>query len=160
MRLYIVINGFQEIIPANTGISGDCMHAIHTHDTSGELHVESHVDYKFKLTHFFQIWRQTFNRNNILGHVADADHVINFTVNGQVSQEYENLVLVDGQRIVIEYTTKAAPSPLLKPPDIIQPSGQALSVNLGMPAAREPGSASPALQLAKAKFSGRACLGS
>ncbi len=115
VRLFIVINGFQQQIPANVGNSPSCMHVIHTHDTSGEIHVESPVKYDFQLTHFFQIWGQPFSRDNVLGNFVDAEHFINFTVNNEPTLEYENLVLRDGQRVVIEYTRRQSNNLLLDP---------------------------------------------
>ena len=42
-QLTIVINGQQQVIPANTGITEACMNSIHTHDATGKLHVESPI---------------------------------------------------------------------------------------------------------------------
>lgn len=110
VKLQIIIDGSQEVIPANIGMSATCDKAVHTHDQTGEIHVESPVKYEFRLKHFFQIWGRPFTRDNILGNVADSTHTLNFRVNNQANLDYENLVLVDGQQIGIEYARKSSSS--------------------------------------------------
>ena len=48
---------------------------------------------------------ETFNKKNILGNVADRTHKITMTVDGRPSQQFGNLLLQDGQQIVVKYTT-------------------------------------------------------
>jgi hypothetical protein len=101
--LSIVVNGAQQTIPADTGISPTCMHPIHTHDDTGQIHIESPVQRDFTLGDFFAVWEKTFNKDQILDYKADAGHEIVMTVNGSSSDAYENLVFEDGQQIAIEY---------------------------------------------------------
>lgn len=102
-RLEIIINGAREVIPANIGIAPGCLRVLHTHDDSGTIHVESPRAADFTLADFFAVWGKTFNRNQILDSKTDAARGITMTVNGQPSSDYENLVLKDGQEIVIQY---------------------------------------------------------
>ena len=104
--LTIVINGKKQVIPENIGIVKDCMHPIHTHDTSGVIHVESPEQRDFTLADFFAVWDMTFNKNQILDAKVDATHTIVETVNGQVVQDYENTLLRDKDQIVITYAKK------------------------------------------------------
>jgi hypothetical protein len=117
-RLTIIINGQQQTIPAFIGLTypsgSDDPNAsftsatpIHTHDTSGYLHVESTEVWTFRLGDFFNIWSHyaggqghpvsdpsiAFKRENILGHRVDATHRLTMTVNGQPSTAFENLAL-------------------------------------------------------------------
>jgi len=105
-NLTIIINGVQQTIPANTGISLTCLHPIHTHDDTGKIHVESPEQRDFTLGDFFAVWGKTFNKNQILDSVVDANHEIVMTVNGKENFDYENLVLRDLDQIVIEYKAK------------------------------------------------------
>src|SRR5262249_6835487 len=64
----IIINGQQQVIPANTGIPLDTsgnpvgFYSIHTHDTSGTIHVESpNAGRTFHLHDFFDIWGMPFD---------------------------------------------------------------------------------------------------
>lgn len=102
-HLTIIIDGKEWVIPADIGITPDCQRAIHTHDTSGTIHIESPVVRDFVLGDFFAVWGETFSQNQILDHKADATHAVTMTVDGQLSAEYGNLVLKDNQQIVIEY---------------------------------------------------------
>ncbi|HSR89646.1 MAG TPA: hypothetical protein VLK22_04645 [Candidatus Udaeobacter sp.] len=102
--LKIIINSQPQEIPANIGISSECMHAIHTHDNTGKIHVESPEKRDFTLGDFFLIWQKTFNKNQILNYKADAAHIIGETVNGLVVNDYENTILRDNDQIVIYYS--------------------------------------------------------
>ncbi len=102
-HLVITINGQDQQIPAGIGNSITCLHPIHTHDTSGMIHVESPSPRDFTLADFFAVWGKTFNHNQILNSVADASHTITMTVNGVPSQDFEDLVLRDKDQIVIAY---------------------------------------------------------
>jgi hypothetical protein len=102
-RLQIIINGKNEIIPVNVGITADCMHLIHTHDASGEIHIESTEQRDFTLGDFFAVWGKPFSSAQILDYKAGVNHEVLMTVDGKPSTEYENLILQDGQKIVIEY---------------------------------------------------------
>jgi len=105
-HLQIVVNGKNEIIPANVGITVDCMRPIHTHDTSGEIHVESPEEIDFTLGDFFAVWQEPFSSGQILDYRVNSGHEILMTVDGRPSGEFENLVLRDQQQIVIEYRIK------------------------------------------------------
>lgn len=102
-HLEIIINGQKQEIPANIGVKPWCMNAIHTHDNSGKIHVESPVQRDFILDDFFYVWGKAFNKNQILDYKADEDHKIRQTINGSESQDYENTILKDEEEIVISY---------------------------------------------------------
>lgn len=101
--LEIFINGRSQTIPANIGIGQFCFNALHTHDSSGVIHVESPIQMDFKLSDFFAVWKETFNKNQILDYKADAAHTIRETVNGIETKDYENTILHDEDQIKIYY---------------------------------------------------------
>jgi hypothetical protein len=100
-HLTIFINGQEQVIPALIGLTPAGWEPLHTHDTSGTIHVESPVVQDFHLSDFFAIWGQPFDSQVILNHRADAAHPVTMTVNGQPSNAYGNLVLHDLDNIVI-----------------------------------------------------------
>lgn len=102
-QLSIVVDGENVEIPANIGIAEDCMRAIHTHDATGTIHLEFPTQFDFTLADFFANWGETFNEGQILDHTSDEWHDVVMTVDGVVSTDYENLILKDDQKIVIEY---------------------------------------------------------
>lgn len=105
-NLKIVINGAQQEIPADIGISFTCMHPIHTHDATGKIHIESPETRDFTLSDFFAVWGKTFNENQILDTTVDNAHAIKVTVNDAAVGTYENTVMRDNDQIVISYEAK------------------------------------------------------
>lgn len=100
-RLSIVINGEPATIPAGIGLSGQIVGSIHTHDSSGTIHVESREPKT--LGDFFRTWGQPFAADRVLNYVVDSTHSITMTVNGQPRSAFERLVLEDNQVISIDY---------------------------------------------------------
>ncbi len=101
-NLRITINNGAQLIPANIGILPNIMRPIHTHDASGELHIEGLCRRDFTLGEFFKIWGREFNSQCIFDNCIDNGE-LKMLVNGQENQEFENLILRDGQNILIEY---------------------------------------------------------
>jgi hypothetical protein len=104
--LTIMINGQKQEVSANIGILQTCIHFLHTHDTSGTIHVESPVTKDYHLSDFFAVWGKTFTQDQILDAKVDSTHRIHMTVNGQDNTEYGDLVLRDKDQIVIAYEAK------------------------------------------------------
>lgn len=107
-HLRIIINGVEQTIPGNTGITPGCQHPIHTHKEDTDhttIHVEAPQPRDFTLGDFFAVWGKTFNSNQILNYKTDPLHTITLTVNGAPSYAYENQVMHDGDQIVIKYQT-------------------------------------------------------
>ncbi len=104
--LAIYIDGQKVAIPANTGITSACMKALHTHDDTGKIHIESPTQTEFTLGDFFAVWGQPFSATQVLDKGVDDTHALLMTVNGAPSQEFEKLILADGQRIELRYTQK------------------------------------------------------
>jgi hypothetical protein len=101
--LEIRINGEKIVVPANIGVRPTCMTALHTHTPDGVVHVESPEERDFTLSDFFAVWEQPFTKDQILDHVADANHRIRITVDGGEVDTFENTILRDGEYIVISY---------------------------------------------------------
>ena len=105
--LNIFIDGKKQKIPANIGIaSSSCFRPIHTHDASGELHIEWRTVRDFTLGEFFQVWDKPFNSEQILEYKVDETHTLTVTVNVVANEEYENLILRDNDQVIINYETK------------------------------------------------------
>lgn len=89
---------------ANSGIS-----FLHTHDTSGVLHVEAPTNSKFTLGQAFVEWGVRLTSSCAGGYCADATHDLKFFVNGkQYTGDPQNLVLKSRQEIAIWYGDKGA----------------------------------------------------
>jgi hypothetical protein len=80
---------------------------LHTHDSSGIIHVESPLSRTFLLGDFFAVWGRIISPQQVLRYHADATHRITMTVDGRPSTAFGSLVLQDGQQIVIRFTKVA-----------------------------------------------------
>ena len=104
-KLTINVDGQGEVIPANIGINTACLAEIHTHDNTGEIHVEAQSSGIFKLGDFFAVWGKSIEREG---------YSIALSVDGEDKRlgsdfGFGDLVLKDSQNIVITYTSPTAP---------------------------------------------------
>lgn len=94
-NLEIMVDGARQTIPSNIGVVRGCMAEIHTHDSSGKLHVESAIVGKtFTLSHFFEVWGEDLEKD---GYVLEA------TADGIIHENIGQLILQDGQEIILNY---------------------------------------------------------
>lgn len=90
-----VVNRQPTTLPANIGITEDCLRPIHTHSDDNVLHIEYTEDRVFTLGEFYEIWGE---ENPYIGL-----EVTGLSVNGQrYMGAWEELVLEDRQRIALE----------------------------------------------------------
>lgn len=95
-ELSIIVDGVSQTIPANIGISNTCMAELHTHDTTGKIHIETLLSSKtFTLKDFFAMWDEPFDK---------PGYTMTMTVDGKPSSEGGELILKDLQQIVLTYT--------------------------------------------------------
>jgi hypothetical protein len=105
-KLYIFINGQNYTVPALIGITNNCFYWLHTHDTTGIIHVESPIKRTFNLGEFFDIWKQKLSNNQILNHTASSSNPLNVYVNGKkvpIGTNYRDMVLHAHDVIAIMY---------------------------------------------------------
>jgi hypothetical protein len=71
-HLDIFVNGKKEPVPANIGIyDGQFLTELHTHDSSGIMHVESPTKGTFDLAQFIGVWGVRFNESCIGGYCKE-----------------------------------------------------------------------------------------
>ena len=102
-NLKISILGLDQPIPPNIGRDGDIMRPIHTHDTTGKLHIESYCLRDFKLGEFFEVWGKEFNEDCIFEHCSNDSNKLRMYVDNKENLEFGNLSLKDGDIIKIVY---------------------------------------------------------
>lgn len=61
-HLSIYINGKSMPLPAQIGITNTCFYWLHTHDTTGIIHMESPKAIPLTLGTFLQLWRDRFSQ--------------------------------------------------------------------------------------------------
>jgi hypothetical protein len=137
--LRIVIEGQDVLIPADVGLTPSRHYNPHTHTADGVLHIGegplTGIDppgSSVRLTtlkDFFDVWRTTnvgtslnnpdafFSENQILDRVADANHAVQMTVNGQPNFEFENYSPHDEDEVVIRFVSLGNQSAWRNPVD-------------------------------------------
>ena len=91
---------------------GSCFEPLHTHDSTGIIHIESaHITDTYSLGDFFKVWAATpnygsvnvpgfglrpvvFNSSDIFGFKSDQTHIVELLVDGRNSTAFQNLQLV------------------------------------------------------------------
>jgi hypothetical protein len=107
-HLSLIIDGKTAIVPANIGIDSTLwnfhsldsngmtgMAPLHTHKDDGMIHVESYKDQNYTLGEFLAIWGMQFDGYNV-----------KVTADGNPVSDYRNHVFMDGEKIVMDITTK------------------------------------------------------
>ena len=101
-HLNVIVDGKPMVIPQNVGIDGSLwkdhsldkygmvgMAPLHTHDTSGTIHVESNTNRGYTLGQFLDIW----------GGLDLNGKTVKATVDGKVVSDYRIIPLKDGEQI-------------------------------------------------------------
>ena len=99
--LSITVDGEPERLPANIGVSGNCMAETHTHDSSGTLHIETATHARLQelsIADFFDVWNQPVEREG---------YDMTISVNGQEVSHISDVPLQDQARIELTYTTQS-----------------------------------------------------
>lgn len=103
--LRVYINGKTEPIPANIGIdpAGAFLAALHTHDTSGIIHMESDNFYPFTLGQFFDIWGVKFTDTQVGAYYNQGKNTLQVYVNGKKAADPVNYKMQRHDTIVVGY---------------------------------------------------------
>jgi hypothetical protein len=114
-RLWIYVNGQQVPIPADIGLSQTAGSPLHTHDTSGVIHVEADdPSFQGTLGQFFDVWGLRFTETCVGGVCDSGDQTWHVYLDGKpYVGDPTQLQLADQQAIVLAYgTTDQMPNPL------------------------------------------------
>jgi len=128
VALNIIINDEQVIIPGNVGIDPSLykthdldrygiknpkkIYPVHTHDTSGVIHIESTELRTFNLSQFFDVWGQTFNEECIMDKCNNEFNKVTMFIDGVQSSEFGEHVFRNNERITIIYGQVKGQHPL------------------------------------------------
>ena len=95
-QLTISSGGNPITIPGNIGISLTCMQILHTHDSTGLIHIEPDTPEQariYTVGDFFHVWGKSF------------DTPSRMTVNGTAVSASSNVGLYNNEAIVLEYAS-------------------------------------------------------
>lgn len=116
IHLDIFINGYPVWVPTYIGVNQKAgqISDIHTHDTTGIIHIESPKVQALTLGQFFGIWGVDFTSQNIGGYKNQSDKILKVFVNGKLYDgDSSQLELKSHQEIAITYgTDKELPQPI------------------------------------------------
>jgi len=117
-RMAMLVNGKFVYIPAGIGIDKNFkfITELHTHDSSGIIHVESPVIRKFTLGEFFDVWGLRFTKSCLGGYCTNGSKKVRVWTNGvPVKSDPRKILLTDHLSIVVAYgTLKSVPMPVPK----------------------------------------------
>jgi len=104
-HLDIFIDGQSYTIPAGVGIKpNECLFWLHTHNTSGVIHIEAPANKNFTLGQFFSVWGQTFSNTQIFDKVTTDNEAMRVYVNGkEVNADFRNIRINAHDEIAIVY---------------------------------------------------------
>jgi hypothetical protein len=109
-HLDVIVNGQPVVVPADLGIDQSTrqLSPLHTHDTTGVLHIESPVKANFSLGQLFTEWQVSLSANQIGGLNVGDGKVLQAYVNGKPSTgNPAGIVLNAHDEIAIVYGTPA-----------------------------------------------------
>jgi hypothetical protein len=103
--VHVYVNGLLSPLPANIGI--DERHklesSLHTHDSSGVVHMEAPHRYRFTLGDFFAVWGVKLGPAQVGGLTGLGGDHLHFYLNGRPLADPAAHVLHDGDSVVIGY---------------------------------------------------------
>jgi hypothetical protein len=116
-RLSVYVRGEEIPLPVNIGIDPSrppqAMAGLHTHDQSGVIHVENAA--QPTLGQFFEIWGVPLSSTELGPYEAKGSEQVRMWVDGEPSTEFGELVMEDGQEIVLAFGDEQQIPPGLSP---------------------------------------------
>ncbi|MDO3002833.1 hypothetical protein P5V83_24140 [Mycobacteroides abscessus subsp. abscessus] len=110
-HLDVLVDGLPVPVPANIGVDTrrGTMSALHTHDNTGVVHIESPVSRQFSLGELFSEWQLSVAADHLGGLYVGAGKQLRVMVNGLIRPgNPAALILADHDEIAIVY---GAPRP-------------------------------------------------
>jgi hypothetical protein len=103
--LHVYVNGKPITVPANIGLyrAKGIFSSIHTHDTSGRIHVEAARRYPFTLGDFFIVWGVRFSSTQLGAYTNSAHKRVWVYVNGKPIRYPTSYVMKAHDNIVVAY---------------------------------------------------------
>jgi len=112
----VYVHGNAVLVPSFIGINTveRFISPIHTHDMSGEIHIESPSVQTYTVGQFFDVWGVRFNSKCIGGFCEDGKNAIRVYMNGQpATGDPRSIPLSDHAEIVVAFgTAEELPKPI------------------------------------------------
>jgi len=109
--LQVYINGVKETVPQGVGFcssgAAPCV-SMHTHDTSGIVHLESATPFRFNLGQFFDVWGVRFTPSCVGAYCNQGGRTLRVYLNGKIyTGDPTKLPLTQHEDVVVTYGTAA-----------------------------------------------------
>ena len=103
--MHVYVNGKAVTVPANVGLdtSSGTFSSLHTHDTSGLVHMEADRKYPFTIGQFFAVWGVKFSDDQLGPYRSKGDEQVRAYVNGKRISDPVNYVMKEGDEIAVGY---------------------------------------------------------
>ena len=111
-HLTIYVNGQNFPLPTNLGIASDqsCFYWLHTHDSSGVIHIEAPSEQTFTLNTFFQEWSARFPQMTYPTELDSTTGWVAYVDGKPYTGDFHSITLVAHKLITLAYN-----SPGIKP---------------------------------------------
>jgi hypothetical protein len=101
--IFVTIDGNPVAIPANIGINTQCMAELHTHDTTGKIHIETiDPNREMMLGQFFDMWGEPIKKEGYTLMVTMGSTTVNYDTNPEVVEDH---VMSDFEQIHFTYVS-------------------------------------------------------
>ena len=103
--LHVYVNGKAVTVPANIGLdqSTATFSPLHTHDTSGIVHIESDRPFPFTIGQFFAVWGVRFANDRLGPYRSGGGKRLDVYVNGEHVRDPVDYVMHEHANIVVGY---------------------------------------------------------
>jgi len=124
-HLSILYEGNELNLPANIGIQSNCFYWLHTHDTTGVIHIEApkaEANHTFTLGDFFNVMNKPLSKTQVADITLTGDQKLLVYIDGKVQPDGTDprkVPLKAHEQIVLEIT----PPTVDPPPSYTWPSG-------------------------------------
>jgi hypothetical protein len=106
-HLDVFVDGRRVVVPAGIGIDpgGSFISPLHTHDSTGVIHVESPTVRPFTLGEFFGVWGVRLGHGCLGGYCATQGRVLHVYADGRPVSDPDRLFLAEHEEIVVAFGT-------------------------------------------------------
>lgn len=102
-HLNISYNGQGLEIPSRIGMEASCLYGLHTHDSSGTIHIESPTIANYTLGEFIDVWAKTqpYGPGYTVSSLFNSSSISASVNNVSYDGDYRSIVLKDGEQIYL-----------------------------------------------------------
>jgi hypothetical protein len=104
-KLRVFADGGRVTVPANVGIDSvtNTLASLHTHDTTGIVHMEATQRYPFTLGQFFEVWGVKFTADQLGSFKNEGTKRLSVYVNGKLVDDPVDYVMKAHDSIIVGY---------------------------------------------------------